>query len=65
MKAYVSYVIQGKNGHSHESAIINIANAQFNVSPNPPFSEAFEWAHKMQDRLKDKEMIIITGVYNV
>ncbi len=40
MKAFISYVIQSKNGHSHEFTFINIKCGPYNVSSNPPILEA-------------------------
>jgi len=65
MKAYVSYIIQNRNGHSHESTIINITCYPYNTSSNPLISEALEWANKRQTKLKNKEKIIITSVYKI
>ena len=65
MKVYVSYVIQGKNGHSHESTFINVTCGPYNASSNPPISEALEWADKKQIKLNNSVKIIVTSVYKV
>jgi len=65
MKAYVSYIIQNRNGHSHESTIINITCCPYNTSSNTPISEALEWTNKSHAKFKYKEKIIFTSVYKI
>ena len=65
MKVYVSYVIQDKMKHSHESIILNIDSPVFDCSLNPHHSDVLEWANKRQTKLKCDQKLIITGMYKL
>ena len=65
MKVYVSYVIQDKTGHSHESIILNINSPVFDCSFNPHPSDVLEWANQRQAKLKRNQKLIITGMYKL
>lgn len=65
MKVYVSYVIQDKTGHSHESIILNVNSPVFDCSLNPHPSDVLKWANQRQAKLKRNQKLIITGMYKL
>jgi hypothetical protein len=65
MKVYVSYVIQDRTGHSHESIILDINSPVFDCSLNPHPSDVLEWANQRQAKLKRNQKLIITGMYKL
>ena len=65
MKVYVSYVIQDKGGHIHESIVLNLDAPVYVCSLNPHTTEVLEWANNEQSKLKQNQKLIITSMYKL
>jgi len=65
MEVYVSYVIQDKGGHTHESIVLNIDAPMYDCSLNPHTSDVLDWANNKQSKLKQSQKLIITSMYKL
>ncbi len=46
MKVNVSYVIQDKNSHKHQSEIVDVNTPSISYPADPPVSAIMEWMKK-------------------
>jgi hypothetical protein len=65
MKVYVSYVIQDKGGHIHDSTFLNHDAPIIFCSLNPHTTDVMEWANNEQSKLKQNQNLIITSMYKL
>lgn len=65
MKTYVSYVIQDKTGHKHESTIVTTQSPPYSYSSDPQVSDVMEWADKKKKELKNEENLVIVNMYKL
>ena len=65
MKVYVSYVIQDKGGHIHESTLPNLDASVNFCSLNPYTTDVLDWANNEQSKLKQNQKLIIISMYKL
>jgi hypothetical protein len=65
MIVYVSYVVQDKSGHKHDSSLIEITCPPYNQSLDLQADQVLDWAKSEQAKLKTEQKIIITSMYKV
>jgi hypothetical protein len=65
MKTYVSYVVQDKNGHTHESEIVTTPSPPYTFSPDPEVDDIMHWADKKRKELKNDESLVILNIFKL
>ena len=65
MKAYLSYVVQDKSGHKHDSTFIEVTYPPYKYSMDPQAAQVLDWAKSKQTKLKTDQKIIITSMHKV
>ena len=65
MKAFISYVIQKSNEHSHKSETIDINSPPYNYSSNVDTSSILDWSEKKKRNLNEGEELVILNFFKL
>lgn len=65
MKNYVSYVVQGPEGHTHFSETLEIEHPVYSYTKEPETMEVMEWAAMKQKELPSDRKLVIVNVFKL
>jgi len=65
MKNYVSYVVQGPEGHNHFSETLKIDQPSYSYSKEPETLGVMEWAAMKQKELSADQKLVIVNVFKL
>ena len=65
MKAFVSYVLQDRNGHEHLSEVLDFKEPPYTFSNDPPVSQVMEWANVKRKQLAKGTQLIVINIFKV
>lgn len=64
-KVYISYVVQSKESHRHQSEILTITPAQHAVYADVTSQQVIAWANAKQGTLLKDESVVILNYFPI